>query len=144
MHCVLAKSSKAAGCYTRVNWSGIPASSRSSCIDVDSGFGHLPCFARIYINRGAPPLSETQCVLWRVAGWFSSCLECHLGWTATRSRSIFDRRHASFVTLVWRRSGSRWRGVNSTNVLDDGLRIGEIGRRMNSKVKLVKIGVYRK
>jgi hypothetical protein len=28
--------------------------------------------------------------------------------------------------------------VNSTNVLDEGLRIGEIGRRMNSKVKLVE------
>jgi hypothetical protein len=34
--------------------------------------------------------------------------------------------------------------VNSTNVLDEGLRIGEIGRWMNSKVKLVEIGVYRK
>jgi uncharacterized membrane protein len=34
--------------------------------------------------------------------------------------------------------------VNSTNVLNEGLRIGEIGRRMNSKVKLVEIGVYRK
>jgi hypothetical protein len=34
--------------------------------------------------------------------------------------------------------------VNSTNVLDEGLRIGEIGRRMNSKVKLVKQGFYRK
>jgi hypothetical protein len=34
--------------------------------------------------------------------------------------------------------------VNSTNVLDEGLRIGEIGRRMNLKVKLVEIGVYRK
>jgi hypothetical protein len=34
--------------------------------------------------------------------------------------------------------------VNSTNVLDEGLKIGEIGRRMNSKVKLFKIGVYRK
>jgi hypothetical protein len=34
--------------------------------------------------------------------------------------------------------GANWRGVNSTNVLDEGLRIGEIGRRMNSKVKLVK------
>jgi hypothetical protein len=34
--------------------------------------------------------------------------------------------------------------VNSTNVLDEGLRIVEIGRRMNSKVKLVEIGVYRK
>jgi hypothetical protein len=38
----------------------------------------------------------------------------------------------------------QWRGVNSTNVLYEGLRIGEIGRRMNSKVKLVEIGVYRK
>jgi hypothetical protein len=34
--------------------------------------------------------------------------------------------------------------VNSANVLDEGLRIGEIGRRMNSKVKLVEICVYRK
>jgi hypothetical protein len=34
--------------------------------------------------------------------------------------------------------------VNSTNVLNEGLRIGEIGHRMNSKVKLVEIGVYRK
>jgi hypothetical protein len=33
---------------------------------------------------------------------------------------------------------------NSANVLDEGLRIGEIGRRMNSKVKLVETGVYRK
>jgi hypothetical protein len=28
--------------------------------------------------------------------------------------------------------------VNSTNVLNEGLRIGEIGRRMNSKVKLIE------
>jgi hypothetical protein len=34
--------------------------------------------------------------------------------------------------------------VNSTNVLDEGLRIGKIGHQMNSKVKLVEIGVYRK
>jgi hypothetical protein len=34
--------------------------------------------------------------------------------------------------------------VNSTNVLDEGLRIREIGHRMNSKVKSVKQGVYRK
>jgi hypothetical protein len=33
---------------------------------------------------------------------------------------------------------------NSTNVLNEGLRIGEIGRRMNSKVKLVEIGACRK
>jgi hypothetical protein len=35
-----------------------------------------------------------------------------------------------------------WRGVNSTNVLDKGLRIGEIGRWMNSKVNSVKQGGY--
>jgi hypothetical protein len=34
--------------------------------------------------------------------------------------------------------------VNSINILDEGLRIEEIGRRMNSKVRLVGIGVYRK
>jgi hypothetical protein len=34
--------------------------------------------------------------------------------------------------------------VNSTNVLDEGLRIGEIGRWMNSKVKLVEIGMCQK
>jgi hypothetical protein len=32
--------------------------------------------------------------------------------------------------------------VNSTNVLDEGLRIGKIGRRINSKVKSVKQGGY--
>jgi hypothetical protein len=42
------------------------------------------------------------------------------------------------------RSSYLVRRVNSTNVLDEGLRIGEIGRQMNSKVKLVEIGVYRK
>jgi hypothetical protein len=34
--------------------------------------------------------------------------------------------------------------VNSTNILNEGLRIGEIGHRMNSKVRLVETGVYRK
>jgi ribonuclease HI len=34
--------------------------------------------------------------------------------------------------------------ANSTNVLNEGLRIGETGRRMNSKVILVEIGVYQK
>jgi hypothetical protein len=32
--------------------------------------------------------------------------------------------------------------VNSTNVLDEGLRIGGIWHQMNSKVKSVKQGVY--
>jgi hypothetical protein len=34
--------------------------------------------------------------------------------------------------------GTNWWGVNSTNVLDEGLRIGEIGRLMNSKVNSVE------
>jgi hypothetical protein len=34
--------------------------------------------------------------------------------------------------------------ANSTNVLDEGLRIREIGHRMNLKIKSVKQGVYRK
>jgi hypothetical protein len=34
--------------------------------------------------------------------------------------------------------------VNSTNVQYEGLRIGGIGHRMNSKVKSVKQGAYRK
>jgi hypothetical protein len=34
--------------------------------------------------------------------------------------------------------------VNSTNVQYEGFRIRELGRRMNSKIKSVKQGVYRK
>jgi hypothetical protein len=34
--------------------------------------------------------------------------------------------------------------VNSTNVLDEGLRIEGRGRQMNSKVRLIVIRVYRK
>jgi hypothetical protein len=34
--------------------------------------------------------------------------------------------------------------VNSRNVLDEGHRIGEIGRRINSRIKLVETGVYQK
>jgi hypothetical protein len=34
--------------------------------------------------------------------------------------------------------------ANSTNALDEELRIGEIGRRINSKVKSVKQDGYRK
>jgi hypothetical protein len=34
--------------------------------------------------------------------------------------------------------------VNSANVLNEGLMIREIGRQMNSKVKLVEIGVCQK
>jgi hypothetical protein len=66
---------------------------------------------------------------------------------------------SSVVALKkWRRCISRKKGfrlellgalvpvvtrVNSTNILDEGLRIGGAGRRMNLKVKSVKQGVYR-
>jgi hypothetical protein len=47
------------------------------------------------------------------------------------------------ISRCARANVSRWRGVNSTNVLDGGLRIGEIGCRMNSKVNSVKQGGYK-
>jgi hypothetical protein len=46
------------------------------------------------------------------------------------------KEHGSVLQVLTR--------VNSTNILDEGLRIGEIVRQMNSKVKSVKQGVYRK
>jgi hypothetical protein len=59
------------------------------------------------------------------------------GWSPYSCSSV-ESRHGDVLFSV---SVTR---VNSTNVLNKGLRIGEIGRRMNSKVKLVEIGVYRK
>jgi hypothetical protein len=58
--------------------------------------------------------------------------------TAERSETVVARLYPASdpATVVTR--------VNSTNVLNEGLRIEEIGRRMNSKVKSVKQGVYRK
>jgi hypothetical protein len=52
----------------------------------------------------------------------------------------------------WRRQGTdrgpfgrgQLKRANSTNVLDEGLRIGGVGRQMNLKVRSVKQGVYRK
>jgi hypothetical protein len=38
--------------------------------------------------------------------------------------------------------GANWWGLNSTNVLDEGLRIRETGRRINSKANSVKQGGY--
>jgi hypothetical protein len=60
------------------------------------------------------------------------------------------RQTRGFVTFydILRHGFSRWVdlwywwGVNSTNILNEGLRIGDIGRRMNSKVKSVKQGGY--
>jgi ribonuclease HI len=46
--------------------------------------------------------------------------------------------------VFWEEIIERLMRVNMTNILDEGLRIREIGRQMNSKVRLVKISVYRK
>jgi hypothetical protein len=51
---------------------------------------------------------------------------------------------ADGMAAPWKACGHLLTRVNLTNVLDEGLRIGKIGRRMNSKVKLVEIGVCRK
>jgi hypothetical protein len=59
--------------------------------------------------------------------------ECYVNDLYTTTCSGMLGHHSWYLTRV-----------NSTNVLDEGLRIGEIGRRMNSKVKSVKQGVYRK
>jgi hypothetical protein len=45
---------------------------------------------------------------------------------------------SAFTVIVWVTR------VDSTNVLNEGLRTGEVGHRMNLKVKLVETGVYRK
>jgi hypothetical protein len=66
---------------------------------------------------------------------------------ARNTRSSTDSSTGIFTNHAARTRRSVGRHVtrvNSTNVLDEGLRIGEIGRQMNSKVRLVKIGVYRK
>jgi hypothetical protein len=67
-------------------------------------------------------------------------------WRRPRRRGSSQRRRLSSspATSVCQnhRKDTGWRGVNSTNVLDEGLRIGEIGRRMNSKVNSVKQGGY--
>jgi hypothetical protein len=67
------------------------------------------------------------------------------GWPPSRVAAGLSPLHIGGMGL-WdlRRRLHAVTRVNSTNVLDEGLRIGEIGRRMNSKVRLVEIGVYRK
>jgi hypothetical protein len=44
---------------------------------------------------------------------------------------------------AWRNLGWWMRNKASTNIQDEGLRIGGIGRQMNSKVRSVKQGMYR-
>jgi hypothetical protein len=64
-----------------------------------------------------------------------------------RSRVFTRSRSTERITTTTPSRGIRHpqvTRVNSTNVLDEGLRIGEIWRWMNSKVKLVETGVYRK
>jgi hypothetical protein len=63
------------------------------------------------------------------------------------SSSNYHREKLEFEVMDWPSQyhailGRLVTRVNSTNVLDEGLRIGEIGRQMNLKVKSVKQGLY--
>jgi hypothetical protein len=60
------------------------------------------------------------------------------------SEKIFSSKAGELKISCPSKPASPMTRVNSTNVLDEGLRIGGIGRQMNSKVKSVKQGVYRK
>jgi hypothetical protein len=83
-------------------------------------------------------LRETCCCSTNLCTWRPN--------TIYKNRSVrrhqWPRHQYILVCFVLFGSQGSWRGVNSTNVLDEGLRIGEIGRRMNSKVNSVKQGGY--
>jgi hypothetical protein len=63
------------------------------------------------------------------------------GCSESKKSAVNTRISSSFMRVVKAVTLTR---VNSTNVLDEGLRIGEIGHQMNLKVKSVKQGVYQK
>jgi hypothetical protein len=65
---------------------------------------------------------------------YDRTMSMNVAWSS--EPSLRNYKPCIFLSLVTR--------ANSTNVLDEGLRIRETGRRMNSKVKLVKQGGYRK
>jgi hypothetical protein len=65
-------------------------------------------------------------------------------WMLDIETSTTGQKPIATKTNLGTTEGSRLTRVSSTNVLDEGLRIGEIGHRMNSKVKLVEIGVRQK
>jgi hypothetical protein len=87
----------------------------------------LRCSIRKFIVEGSnlcrmlmPIRDGLRCRMLMSLASEDPCLEIHMKWSCSVTR------------------------VNSTNVLNEGLRIGEIGRQMNSKVNSVKQGVYRK
>jgi hypothetical protein len=70
----------------------------------------------------------------------------HISYCARQQRCVCRRGERAYSTgwfklgligqwRIWRREDAITR-VNSTNILDEGLRIGGRGRRMNSKVKV--------
>jgi hypothetical protein len=69
---------------------------------------------------------------------------CNVDWRRPEMEAVSVRCRRGwshwFAGKSDKRMVSPWRGVNSTNVLDEGFRIGEIGRQMNSKVNSVKQG----
>jgi hypothetical protein len=63
---------------------------------------------------------------------------------ARKDHYMVGRYDDAADTFVPAEPNARVTRVNSTNILDEGLRIRGRGRRMNSKVKLVEISMYRK
>jgi hypothetical protein len=92
-------------------------------IDVIDTYRKRSVTSRLHV--WIPPFDGNMDTTSRCAGW--------KGWRSLQGLYYISQYSLSGLTRV-----------NSTNVLDEGLRIGGIGRRINSKVKSVKQGVYRK
>jgi hypothetical protein len=89
----------------------------------------------------APQIKASEIPLFHILLWaLQSCSFLCFMLLVISVLAHFHSLHHYEITLV----AYLLTRVNSTNVLDEGLRIGEIGHRMNSKVKSVKQGVYRK
>jgi hypothetical protein len=131
--------------------------------DVEEGtvYSKSPWYRILGVEAGAPLLGSEVCGMCRDAnltflGW--SC-RTNETWTIRGIKLVLgiSKELGMLATTADRRQvqpplGNRHSyslpaakaRVNSTNVLDEGLRIGEVGRLMNSKVKSVKQDVYRK
>jgi hypothetical protein len=88
-------------------------------------------------------LFPSRYATWRLSPWRFVALETFYNPSSGDLRLFFyqDMPRGRGFDPHGRRQLTR---VNSINILDEGLRIGGRGRRMNSKVKLVEISMYRK